>query len=65
MQEKARMPNYRLLLFRDGEMAGKVDRRCADDIDAFETARALRCRNYAVEVYEESRLVVRLEQIDG
>ena len=59
------MPSYRLFLFRDGEAAGKVDRRCADDIDALETARALRYRNYAVEVYEESRLVIRLEQADG
>lgn len=58
------MASYRLFLFRHGEIAGKVDRRCSDDIDALETARALCRRDYIVEVYEEGRLVARVKHAE-
>ena len=58
------MASYRLFLFRHGEIIGKVDRHCADEIEIFETARALCRRAYTVEIYQETRLVARIENCD-
>ena len=58
------MTRYRFFLFRHGEIAGKVDRHCADDADVLETARALCRRDYTVEIYQESRFVARVEHCD-
>ena len=58
------MATYRLFLFRDGEIAGKIDRHCADEAEILETARALCRRSYMVEIYQESRFVARIEQCD-
>ena len=58
------MTRYRLFLFKHGEIVGKVDRHCADDADVLETARALCRRAYAIEIYEDSRLVARVEHCD-
>ena len=58
------MASYRLFLFRQGEIIGKVDRHCAEENEIFETARALCRRAYTVEIYQETRLVARIENCD-
>jgi hypothetical protein len=58
------MAGYRLFLFREGEIIGKVDRHCAEEAEILETARALCRRAYTVEIYQESRFIARIEHCD-
>ena len=57
------MAVYRLYLYRHGELAAKMNRHCADDMDALEAARGL-CRDYSIEVYLEERLIARVKEGD-
>lgn len=54
---------YRLLYFRDGELAEQHSRHCSDDRDAVHAAWQAG-EEYAIEIYQAERLVARVERQD-
>lgn len=55
------MTAYKLFLFSDGELIGRLTRELADDVDAVDFAYDL-CRNHAIDVFDGERLVARVKQ---
>jgi hypothetical protein len=55
------MTAYKLFLFNDGELIGRLTRELADDLDAVDFAYDL-CRNHAIDVFDGERLVARVKQ---
>ena len=62
-QRGAPMATYKLFLMRGGAPVKQLERECADDLDALETARDL-SGDHGVEVWQDDRLIARVKHHD-
>jgi hypothetical protein len=57
------MATYKLFLIRDGSPVSSLELECAGDLCALDAAHE-RCTDYSVEVWEDGRLVARVNRND-